>query len=102
MTQHDRNLRLVVEASFALGDERIQKKKNAMVDMMAWLHAWADEGERMSVSGVAKHLRKEMGEGYKRTLKKTGFDRQGGLALAIKLFDNEFSVESGGYYFRKL
>ena len=28
------------EAGFALSDERIQKKKDALVDMMALLYAW--------------------------------------------------------------
>ena len=46
-------------------------------------------------------IKEQMGAEYKQTLKKTGFDRQGGLALAIRLFDNEFEVESGGYYFKK-
>ena len=69
--------------------------------MMALLYAWAEGGERTSVSAAAKHLREEMGAEYKATLKKTGFDKPGGLALAIRLFDNEFSVESGGYYFVK-
>ena len=90
------------EAGFALGDQRIQNKKDKLVDMMALLMAWADEGERSSVSAAATHLRREMGAEYKSTLKKTGFDRQGGLALAIRLFDNEFEVESGGYYFKKV
>ena len=90
-----------VQAGFALSDERIQRKKDDLVDMMALLYAWADEGERTSVSAAAKHLRGEMGPAYKATLKKTGFDRQGGLALAIRLFDNEFEVENEGYYFVK-
>ena len=90
------------QAGFALGDDRIQKKKDALVDLMALLYAWADEGERPSVSSAATHLRKEMGADYKATLQKTGFDKQGGPALAIRLFDNEFQVESGGYYFKKL
>ena len=69
--------------------------------MMALLYAWADEGERTSVSAAANHLREQMGTAYKETLKKTGFDRQGGLALAIRLFDNEFEVETGGYYLKE-
>ena len=91
-----------VQAGFALSDERIQRKKDILVDkMMPLLYAWADEGERTSVSAAATYLRREMGAEYKATLKKTGFDKQGGLALAIRLFDNEFDVESGGYYFKK-
>ena len=91
-----------VEAGFALSDERIQRKKDILVDkMMPLLYAWAEEGERTSVSSAAKHLREQMGAEYKATLKKTGFDRQGGLALAIRLFDNEFDVESAGYFFVK-
>ena len=91
-----------VEAGFALSDERIQRKKDILVDkMMPLLYAWAEEGERTSVSSAAKHLREQMGAEYKATLKKTGFDKQGGLALAIRLFD-EFQVESGGFYFKKL
>ena len=86
------------EAGFALSDERIQRKKDAVVNMMALLYAWADEGERTSVSSAAKHLREQMGAEYKRTLSSSGFDRKGGLALAIQLFDNEFEVEPGGYY----
>ena len=42
-----------------------------------------------------------MGADYKANLKKTGFDKKGGLALAIRLFDNEFEVESSGYHFVK-
>jgi hypothetical protein len=90
------------EAGFALGDQRIQNKKDKLIDMMTLLMAWADEGERTSVSAAATHLRREMGTEYKATLKKTGFDKQGGLALAIRLFDHEFEVESGGYYFKKV
>ena len=88
------------EAGFGLSDARIQRKKDDLVDMMALLMVFADEGERTSVSSASKHLRQQMGTAYKETLKKTGFDRKGGLALAIRLFD-EFEVESGGFYFVK-
>ena len=61
------------------------------------------KNERMSVSSAATYLKKEMGAEYKRTLDKVGFGSLlGGLARAIRLFDVEFQVESGGYYFRKL
>ena len=87
------------EVGLALGDESIQRKKDALVDMMALLYAWADEGEGTSVSAADKHLRKRMGGEYSRILRKTGFDRKGGLALAIRLFDKDFEVFQNGYYF---
>ena len=90
------------EAGFALGDQRIQNKKDKLFDMMALLYAWLDAGERTSIRAAAKHLREQMGVEYKATLLRTGFDRQGGLTLAIRLFDDEFEVEPGDYFFKKL
>ena len=87
------------EAGFALGDERIQNKKDKLVDMMALLYAWIDPGERKSVSSASTELKRLMGDDYKETLKKVGFQQ---LVRAIRLFDNEFEVETGGYYFKRL
>ena len=87
------------EAGFALGDQRISNKKDKLVSMMALLYAWIDSGESKSVSSAATHLRKEMGDTYKATLQKVGFKQ---LVSAIRLFDNEFLVETGGYYFKRL
>ena len=87
------------EAGFALGDERVQNKKDKLVDTMALLYAWIDQGERKSVSSVSTELKRLMGDDYKDTLKKEGFQQ---LVRAIRLFDNEFEVESGGYCFKRL
>ena len=89
-------------AGFGLSDQRVQRKKHDPIDIMALLMASADEGERTSVSSASEHLREEVGPAYKETLRKTGFDKQGRLALAIRLFGNEFEVEPGGYYFKKI
>ena len=87
------------EAGFALGDQRISDKKNKLVSMMSLLYAWVDSGERKSVSSAATELRRQMGDTYKATLKKVGFQQ---LVSAIRLFDNEFQVDTGGYYFKRL
>ena len=88
------------EAGFALGDKRIQNKKDKLIDMMALLYAWLDTSERTSVSSASTHLKRTMGdEEYTKVMKSIGFQH---LVRAIRLFDNEFSVESGGYYFKKI
>ena len=87
------------EAGFALGDQRISDKKDKLVSMMSLLYAWVDSGERKSVSSAATHLRKEMGDTYKATLKKVGIQQ---LVSAIRLFDNEFQIDTRGYYFKRL
>ena len=46
------------EAGFALGDERVQNKKDKLVDMMALLYAWIDQGERKSVSSASTELKR--------------------------------------------
>ena len=40
-----------------------------------------------------------MGDDYKATLQQVGFQQ---LVRAIRLFDNEFEVEPGGYYFKRI
>ena len=87
------------EAGFALGDQRISDKKDKLVSMMSLLYAWVDSGERKSVSSAATELRRQMGDAYKAALKKVGFKQ---LVSAIRLFDNEFQVDTGGYYFKRL
>lgn len=87
------------EAGFALGDQRISDKKDKLIPLMALLYAWVGSGESKSVSSAATHLRKDMGDTYKATLKKVGFKQ---LVSAIRLFDNEFLVETGGYYFKRV
>ena len=87
------------EAGFALGDQRISDKKDKLVAMMSLLYAWIDPGERKSVSSASTELKRLMGDTYKETLKKVGFQQ---LVRAIRLFDNEFSVDTGGYYFKRL
>ena len=86
-------------AGFALGDKKISDKKDKLLGMMAPLYAWIDPGERKSVSSASTELKRFMGDTYKETLKKVGFQQ---LVRAIRLFDNEFSVETGGYYFKRL
>ena len=46
------------EAGFALGDERIQKKKDKLVEpLMLELYTWLSPGERVSLSNAAAHLK---------------------------------------------
>ena len=90
------------EAGFALGDERIQNKKDKLVDLMVLLYASMDVGESKSVYSASTELRRQMGEDYKNTLSSVGFSGKGALVKAIRLFDNEFEVDSRGYYFKKL
>ena len=53
-----------------------------------------------AVSSASTHLKRTMGdEEYKKVMKSVGFQH---LVRALRLFDNEFSVESGGYYFKKI
>ena len=93
----------VAEAGYGLGDERVSKKKDELVSMMALIYAWMDVGERKSVASAAIHVKKIMGAEYKNTLAKVGFGSSlGALARAIRLFTNEFEVETSGYYFRRL
>ena len=93
----------VAEPGYALGDATIQRKKDDLIPLITLLYAFMDKNERMSVSAAAKYLKRESGAEYKRILTKVGFGSLlGGLARAIRLFDVEFQVESGGYYFKKL
>ena len=90
------------EPGFALGDERIQNKKDKLLDVMVLLYASMESGESKSVYSASTELRRQMGEEYKKTLASVGFSGKGGLVKAIRLFDNEFEVDNRGYYFKKL
>ncbi len=81
-------------------DPRVSRKKDILITpLMQELYAWMDPGERTSFAAAAAHLKEEMGKNeYQETLKRAGV---GHLVHAVEMFD-EFEVEPGGYYFRRL
>ena len=85
------------EAGFALGDERIQNKKDKLVEpLMLELYQWLSPGERVSLSSAAAHLKEQLGAAkYRETLKSVGFAH---LVQAVRLFEHEFAVDTKGYY----
>ena len=88
------------EAGFALGDERIQKKKDKLVEpLMLELYQWLSPGERVSLSSAATHLKEQLGAAkYREILKSVGFAH---LVQAVRLFDHEFDVDTKGYYMKR-
>ena len=78
---------------------RIDRQKDILVDMMSLLFAFLEPGERVSTSAAAEELKRQMGIEYRATLRKAGFQQ---LARAVALFDEEFEVEEGGYYIRRV
>ena len=88
------------EAGFALGDERIQAKKDKLVEpLMLELYQWLSPGERVSLSGAASHLKEQLGAAkYREILKSVGFAH---LVQAVRLFDHEFDVDTKGYYMKR-
>ncbi len=89
------------EAGFALGDERIQAKKDKLVEpMMLELFQWLSPGESTSMSAAAAFLKEQLGAAkYKEILASVGFQH---LVQAVRLFDVEFEVTRGGYYLKRL
>ena len=79
---------------------RVDKQKDTLLDMMSLLFAFLEPGERVSTSAAAEELKRQMGAAeYRETLRKAGFQQ---LARAAALFDDEFEVEEGGYYLRRV
>ena len=87
-------------AGFALGDARIQNKKDKLVEpLMLELYTWLSPGERASLSNAAAHLKEQLGAAkYRDILKSVGFQH---LVQAVRLFDHEFTVDSKGYYMKR-
>ena len=52
------------------------------------------EHERM-----LEEMKRQMGAEYRTILRRAGFQQ---LARAVALFDQEFEVEDGGYYLRRV
>ena len=88
------------EAGFALGDERIQTKKDKLVEpLMLELYQWLSPGERVSLSSAAAHLKEQLGAAkYREIMKSVGFQH---LVQAVRLFDHEFEVDTKGYYMKR-
>lgn len=79
---------------------RVDKQKDTLLDMMSLLFAFLEPGERVSTSAAAVELKRQMGAAeYRDALRKAGFQQ---LARAVALFDEEFEVEEGGYYLRRV
>ena len=78
---------------------RVDKQKDILLDMMSQLYAFLEPNERISLSAAAEELKRLMGAEYRTTLRKAGFQQ---LARAVALFDEEFEVEEGGYYLRRV
>jgi hypothetical protein len=79
---------------------RIDRQKDILVDLMAALYAYLEPGERISTSAAAEELKRVMGDAaYRSTLRRAGFAQ---LARAVALFEDEFEVEPGGYYLRRV
>ena len=89
------------EAGYALGDERIQAKKDKLVEpMMLSLYTWLSPGETTSMSAAAAFLKEQLGVvKYREILQSVGFQH---LVDAVRLFDVEFEVTRSGYYVKRL
>ena len=83
------------EAGFALGDERIQRKKVKLAAPMNALYAWLAPGERVTMSRATAYLKEHLGANV---LKAAGVQR---LAQAVELFDNKFDILPGGIHLRR-
>ena len=78
---------------------RVDRQKEILTEMMAYLYAFLDPNERISMASAAEELKRHMGADYRTTLRRAGFAQ---LARAVELFDEEFTVEDGGYYLRRV
>ena len=78
---------------------RIDRQKDILLPIMTQLFAYLDAGERISTSAAAEELKRQMGAEYRTILRRAGFAQ---LARAVELFDEEFEVEQGGYYLRRV
>ena len=78
---------------------RIDRQKDVLLPLMTQLFAYLDAGERISTSAAAEEMKKQMGAEYRTILRRAGFAQ---LAGAVELFDEEFEVEQGGYYLRRV
>ena len=78
---------------------RIDRQKDILLPIMTQLFAYLDKGERISTSAAAEEMKRQMGAEYRTILRRAGFAQ---LARAVALFDVEFEVEDGGYYFRRV
>ena len=87
-------------SQFALRDERIQNKKDKLVEpLMLELYTWLSPGEHVSLSSAAAHLKEQLGAAkYREILKSVGFAH---LVQAVRLFDHEFEVDTKGYYMKR-
>ena len=77
-------------------DDRI---KDTLLPLMTHLFAYLDAGERVSTSAAAEEMKRQLGTEYRTILRRAGFAQ---LARAVALFDEEFEVEEGGYYLRRV
>ena len=84
-------------------DDRI---KDALLPLMTHLFAYLDAGERISLSAAAEEIKRHIGKSeYSAIMRRAGFAQGSGvaqLARSVALFDEEFEVEPGGYYLRKV
>ena len=78
---------------------RVDTQKDILLDMMSYLYAFLEPGERISMASAAEELKRQMGAEYRTTLRRAGFAQ---LARAVELFDEEFTLEDGGYYLRRV
>jgi hypothetical protein len=84
-------------------DDRI---KDTLLPLMTHLFAYLDAGERISLSAAAEEIKRHIGKSeYSAIMRRAGFAQGSGvaqLARSVALFDEEFVVEPGGYYLRKV
>ena len=78
---------------------RIDRQKDILLPLMTQLFAYLDAGERVSTSAAAEEMKRQLGAEYRTILRRAGFAQ---LARAVALFDEEFEVEEGGYYLRRV
>jgi len=85
------------EATFAQGDQFIQKKMDAVWALVMELYNWLGDEER-SMANAAAHLKAQFGEDvYRDYLRAGGFQH---LSQAVALFD-EVQLTKGGYYLKQ-
>ena len=83
----------------AASNPRRDKAKDIMLDAMALLYAYLEPGQTISLSEASRYLREEMGDKLKEDLRRAHLQR---LVQAVELFDQEFEVQPGGYFVKRL